>query len=101
MRKEIIKKSLSYALIPIGVGAGQYIGNLIVGEQVSSFAPIALFSVLASLATFLILIVFFLWWDSRKLNFGESGPVPVYGSPVFWLPLAFMAVFVVHSIISA
>ncbi|TLM72670.1 hypothetical protein ACONUD_07415 [Microbulbifer harenosus] len=101
MKKELIKKSGSYALIPLGVGTGQYIGDLIGGDQSSTVVYIALASVLASLSTFLVLMVFFHWWESKKGNLGKSKPVPVYWSPVLWMPLAFVAIFVVHRVVNA
>ncbi|UHQ53843.1 MULTISPECIES: hypothetical protein [unclassified Microbulbifer] len=101
MKKEFIKKSGSYALIPLGVGAGQYIGDLVGGEQSSTVTYIAILSVLASIVTFLILMVFLPWWESKKGNLGKSKPVPVYWSPVLWVPLAFVAIFVVHRVVNA
>ena len=101
MKKELIKKSGSYALIPLGVGVGQYIGYLVTGEQSSTVTHIALLSVLASIGIFLILMVFLPWWESKKGNLEKSKPVPIYWSPVLWVPLAFVAIFVVHRVVYA
>ncbi|WP_323845568.1 hypothetical protein [Microbulbifer magnicolonia] len=101
MNKEAVKKSRSYALIPLGVGAGQYLAGLISGEQNTSVIYIAIFSVLTSLATFAILMVFFPWWESKRSNLGESSPMSVYQSPVLWVPLILVALYLFHRIANA
>ncbi|MGL6161938.1 hypothetical protein [Microbulbifer sp.] len=101
MKKEFVKKSGNYALIPLGVGAGQYFAEFIGGEQSSTATYIAIFSVLASIATFVILMAFFPWWESIRRNLGKARPVPVYWSPVLWVPLIFVAIYLAHLVANA
>lgn len=101
MKKEFVKKSASYALIPLGVGAGQYLGNLIGDETSSTVADVVILSMFSSILTFSILMIFFPWWESEKSNLGESGPVPVHLSPVLWMPLILVATFLAYRAVNA
>ena len=101
MKKDFLTQSRNYALIPFGAGVGQCIAKVISGDQNALIGYIAAWSVLASILTFLFLMAFFPWWESKRLRLGKSAPVPVYCSPILWVPLAGVALYVVFRVINA
>lgn len=101
MKKEFFGKAGSYALIPLGVGVGQYFAGLFIDEKSSSVLCIAITSLLASLVTFALLLIFFAWWGSKSKNLGKSESVPIFWSPILWVPVVFVAVYLAHRVVNA
>ncbi|WP_141398504.1 MULTISPECIES: hypothetical protein [Microbulbifer] len=101
MKKDFLRRSINYVLIPLGVGFGQCIAKAISSDHDITYAYIVLWSVLASILTFLFLMTFFPWWESKRHRLGKPDPVPVYCSPLLWLPLAGAVAYVFFLIIDA
>ena len=86
MKKDIFKRAIPYALIPLAVGLGRLTAAHFSGEDGANLLFIAKLTLTSMTVVFSVTCVFLFWWTSEKRNLGRARQLPILQSPLFWIP---------------
>ncbi|WP_193164745.1 hypothetical protein [Microbulbifer hainanensis] len=86
MKRNIFKRAIPFALIPVAVGLGRLTAAHFGGENTENLAFIAKLTLTSMTVVFGVTCVFLFWWTSEKRNLGKSRQLPLLQSPLFWIP---------------
>jgi hypothetical protein len=101
MDTERLKKARNYALVILGVGAGQLSSNAYFGRTRDELLYTAMAFFLVSIIVLVTSYSFLGWWAAKKQHLGSAEPLPILLSPILWLPALVVFVYIVMSIFNA